>query len=330
MVKVALLGCGMMGTTHANSYKNISDAKLVAVCDISKEKSDKIALINGSNSYQDFETMMQNEEFDVLDVCLPTYMHREYAIKGMEKGKNVFCEKPIALTVEDAEAMLQSAEKNNVKFSVGHVVRFFPAYKNAVNVVNSGKIGVPKLIRTTRNADYPRWSWEGWYNDYTKSGGPMVDLIIHDFDWVVHSFGEVERVFAKSFNGNVPEKEHCLATLRLKNGAIAHVEGSWAYPDDSKFSTSFEVVGTTGQIEFDSLASAGVVKQTNNDGQHNTTMSSPIATSLEPYTAELREFINCVANGTSPIVTGDQAIQALKVALASIESSKTGLPITIE
>ena len=103
MVKVALLGCGMMGTTHANSYKNISNAKLVAVCDISKEKSDQIASINGSKAYLDFETMMQNEEFDILDVCLPTYMHKDYAVKAMEKGKNVFCEKPIALTVEDAD-----------------------------------------------------------------------------------------------------------------------------------------------------------------------------------------------------------------------------------
>ncbi|MEG0853237.1 MAG: Gfo/Idh/MocA family oxidoreductase [Angelakisella sp.] len=329
MVKIALIGCGTMGRTHSGGYLKIEDARVVAFCDIDKGKAEALAEQHDSAVYTDFATMMQEAEFDVLDVCLPTYMHKEYAIAAMRKGKHVFCEKPIALTVEDANEMLAVAKECGVKFSVGHVLRFFPAYKGAMEQIESGRLGVPRLIRTTRNQGFPQWSWEGWYKDYSKSGGPIVDLIIHDFDWIIHNFGKVERVFAKSFEGKVEEQEHCIVLLRLQNGTIAHVEGSWAYPKGSTFRMTFEVVGTHAQIEFDSVESSPVIKQTLVDGQHKLTRSSPVPGKLEPYCAELCEFVQAVKNDTVPTVTGEQAVEALRVALAAVESSCTGQPVTL-
>ncbi len=329
MVNVALIGCGTMGRTHANSYKNINNANLIGVCDINMEKAQSIAKISGSHVYLKFEEMLENENIDVVDICIPTYMHKEYALTSMEARKHVFCEKPIALTLKDANEMVRFSEKMSVKFTVGHVVRYFPAYKRAVDAVGQGEIGIPKLIRTTRNQGFPKWSWEGWYMDYEKSGGPILDLIIHDFDWINYYFGDVERVYAQSLNGKAKEQDHCVATLRLKNGAIAHVEGSWAYPEGSVFRTTFEVVGTNGQIEFDSLKSCGIEKQINN-GHHITSYLSPTAHSMEPYQAELREFINCVEADTKVSVSGSEAVKALQVALAAIESSLTGRPVTLK
>ncbi|MEG2087626.1 MAG: Gfo/Idh/MocA family oxidoreductase [Angelakisella sp.] len=329
MVRIALIGCGTMGRTHAGGYLKLEDAKVVAFCDINVQRAEPLAAKHGSRVFPDFDSLMAYGEFDVLDVCLPTYLHRQYAVAAMRAGKHVFCEKPIALTLADAQEMVATAKECGVKFSVGHVLRFFPAYKNAIAQVEKGRLGVPKLIRTTRNQGFPQWSWENWYQDYSKSGGPIVDLIIHDFDWIVHNFGRVERVFARSFNGKVAGQEHCIALLRLENGAIAHVEGSWAYPQGSTFRMTFEVVGTQAQIAFDSVESSPVVRQTVEDGQHRTAQFSPVRGTLEPYCAELNEFVQAVNHNTPPIVTGEQAIDALRVALAAIESSVTGQPVTL-
>ena len=276
----------------------------------------------GAKYYESYEEMLK-EDIDMVDICIPTYMHKEFAIKAMDHGKHVFCEKPIALNVDDAEDIVKKAKEKNLKFSVGHVVRFFPAYISAVKTIKEGKIGTPKLIRTTRNGAYPGWSWQNWYADYELSGGPLLDLIIHDIDWIINNFGDVERVYAKSLNGNVEKQDHCLVTLKLKNGSVAHVEGSWAYPDGAIFGSTFEIIGTKGQIESDSRNSSPVKKHTNS-GMYNIALESPLHYSEEPYTVEIQEFINAIIEDREPKITGEEAIKAIEVSLAAIKSSKTG------
>lgn len=328
MIRVALLGCGTMGRVHSGAYAKIPGASLVAVCDLQETKAAAVAAASGAKVFADFGSMMKGAEFDVLDVCLPTYLHREYAEKAMRAGKHVFCEKPVALTLEDARSMAAAADAAGVKFGVGHVLRYFPVYRSAADMAKEGRLGTPRLIRTTRNQAFPGWSWENWYADPAKGGGPIVDLVIHDFDWIIHNFGDVERVYAKSFGGKVERQDHCMCVLRLANGAIAHVEGSWAYPAGSAFRMTFEVVGTAGQVEYDSVADASVVKQTN-DGTHRIQYGSPVHGLLEPYAAEIAAFLDCVENGKEPPVDGAQAIKALEVALAAAESSRTGLPVAV-
>lgn len=329
MVKIALIGCGTMGRTHAGGYLKIKEASVTAFCDIQKERSKKLAELHGAKAYESFEEMMEQGDFDAVDICLPTYLHKEYAIAAMNKGKHVFCEKPMALTVEDGMAMLDAAEANGVKFSVGHVLRFFPSYQQAREQIESGRLGVPRLIRTTRNQAFPQWSWENWYQDYSKSGGPIMDLVIHDVDWIIRNIGAVDRVYAKSFNGEVSGQEHCILLLRLKNGAIAHVEGSWAYPSGSAFHVTYEIVGTKAQIEFDNLSTSPVVKQTNVNGLYQSEACSPIEGIAEPYCAELNEFVRSVEYNLPLAVTGQEAIEALKAVLAGIRSSQTGQPVSL-
>lgn len=329
MVKIALIGCGTMGRTHAGGYLKIKEAAVTAFCDIQEDRAVRLAELHGAVTFTSFEEMMEQGDFDVLDVCLPTYLHKEYAIAAMNKGKHVFCEKPIALTLEDGEAMLEAAAANGVKFSVGHVLRFFPSYRQAQEQIETGRLGVPRLIRTTRNQAFPQWSWENWYQDYEKSGGPIMDLVIHDVDWIIRNVGAVERVFAKSFNGTVAGQEHCILLLRLNNGAIAHVEGSWAYPSGSAFHVTYEIVGTKAQIEFDNLSTSPVVKQTYEEGQHKLEAFSPVEGIAEPYCAELNEFVRSIEYNLPLAVTGQEAIEALKVVLAGIQSSQTGQPVSL-
>src|SRR5690606_8031401 len=127
-------------------------------------------------------------------------------------GKHVFCEKPISISIEDAKAMVEACEKAGVTLMVGHVLRFFPEYDAARDAVAGGRLGDPKVIRATRASAFPTWGSDNWFADESRSGGPIVDLIIHDIDWIRWTFGEVQRVYAKR------TERYALVTLRLESG----------------------------------------------------------------------------------------------------------------
>jgi UDP-N-acetylglucosamine 3-dehydrogenase len=329
MVRIALIGCGTMGRTHSAAYATIGNAKVVSVCDLDSAKRTKVAALHGAEAFASYEEMEAKGGFDVLDVCLPTYLHKEYAVRAMRKGYHVFSEKPIALNVEDAEEMVRTARENHVKFSVGHVLRFFPEYVEVEKEIQSGRLGVPRLIRTTRNQAFPAWSWENWYQDEKKSGGVIMDLVIHDIDWILHAIGPVERVYAKSFNGKVEKQDHCLVILKLASGAIAHVEGSWAYPKGSPFRMTYEVVGTKAQVEYDSVSDSPITLRTNTNDVPECQFLNPMAQAMEPYRKELQLYVDAVDHGTDVVVTGEESIETLRVVLAAVKSSKTGESVEV-
>lgn len=330
MINIAILGAGTMGRVHGNSYLNVENARVAAVFDFDEAKARRVAAVHNAKVYADFDEMIKNEVIDVVDICLPTYLHKEFALGAMQMKKHVFCEKPIALSIHDANEMAGEAEKQKVKFSVGHVVRYFPAYSRAAQMISEGRIGVPKLIRTTRTGAYPSFCWDDWYSDRSLSGGTLLDLVIHDFDWIRYNFGDIERVYAKRASGGDSKKlDHCLVVLRLRNGAIAHVEGSWAYPRGSAFGTTFEVIGTKGQIEFSSRDSVPVKKHILQDNSAQIVPDSPLFSNEEPYTAELQDFINSIVENREPNISAEHAVKALAISLAAMESAKTGKAVTL-
>ena len=126
MLKVGLVGVGGISGAHIPAWDEMADAELVALCDIRPERMEKF---EDKHCYTDFDEMLANEEFDVIDICLPTYLHADFAVKAMEKGINVITEKPISLKEEDIDRVYKTAEKNNVKFMVAQVLRFWPEYE---------------------------------------------------------------------------------------------------------------------------------------------------------------------------------------------------------
>lgn len=320
----------MMGRVHCGSYANVKGAVVAAVCDVSKEKAEMIAASCGARAYSDFESMLNSESLDIVDICLPTAMHKEYSLKAISHGLHVFCEKPVASGMEDAICMVRAAEEAKVKFSVGHVVRFFPAYSRAVESVKRGIIGTPKLIRTTRTGSFPSSGAQNWYADPELSGGVLMDLVIHDFDWIRYNFGEIERVYAKNlYSKGMKGVDHCLVTLRLKNGAIAHVEGSWAYPAGSVFGSTFEIIGTKGQIEYDSRSSVPVKKHLQYNGTVRIVNDSPVFPFDEPYTLELQDFVDSIIQDRKPGIDARDALKALEISIAALKSANSGDVVTI-
>lgn len=324
MLKIGLLGCGTMGKTHARAYASIFNAQVVAVCDINEEQRKALAYELGCTAYDSYESMLAGETLDIIDICLPTYLHKEYAIWAMQHKLHVFCEKPIALSLEDAQAMIDTARAERVKLSIGHVLRFFKEYETVKQSIDQGRIGTLRLIRTIRNQSFPPWSWEHWYQDISKSGGPEVDLAIHDYDWILSQLGPVSRVYAKNYGDEKESQMHSLAILRLANGAMAHVEASWAMPKGIEFRTAFEMVGTDGQLSYDSSKDSPLKTQISSDEAISVFYDNPMPPNMNPYAKELRSFIDAIVHDTTVLVKPEEAKAALAVALAARESSRTG------
>lgn len=318
---VALLGAGMMGQTHAHAYKTMPKVKVAWVFDKDAERAQRLAAMLDARPTTRFDDVLEDGNVQAVDICLPTDLHRAFTEKAAAAGKHVFCEKPIALTVEDAEAMVEACEKANVTLMVGHVVRFFADYQAARRLVESGAIGEPKVIRASRTGAFPKWGSDNWFADESRSGGPIVDLAIHDIDWIRWTFGDVVRVYAKRTD------RYALVTLRLTSGAICHVEASWAHPDGTPFTTKLEIAGTKGLYTTDNQSIIPLAIRRMVDGRHVYQPENPQP--RDPYALELEHFFECLEKGTEPLTHGREAAKTLAICLAANESAKTGQVVTL-
>lgn len=318
---VALLGAGMMGQTHAQAYARMSRAKVAWVFDKDAERAERLANFLGAKATTRIEDVLEDQEVKAVDICLPTDLHRAFTEQAAAAGKHVFCEKPISISIEDAKAMVEACEKAGVTLMVGHVLRFFPEYDAARDAVAGGRLGDPKVIRATRASAFPTWGSDNWFADESRSGGPIVDLIIHDIDWIRWTFGEVQRVYAKR------TERYALVTLRLESGAICHVEGSWAHPQGSPFTTKLEIAGMGGLYMANNQSIVPLHIHRTEDGKYVHEADNPLP--ADPYQLELEHFYDCIETGRQPLTHGREAIRTLEVCLAANESARTGKVVTL-
>lgn len=331
-MRIGLVGTGSMGQAHTPSWKHLRNigAELVGVVANRPESAAAFANEHGIKAYSSLDNLIA--DIDILDICVPTNLHKEMTIKAAQAGKHVICEKPIALTVADGLAMIKACEEANVRLFIAHSVRFASHYSAIKNTIDAGSIGKPCVIRLTRAGYQPRKSTDNWFVDEQRSGGMMLDLMIHDYDYAHWVGGDVTRVFAKSVRGNQADApvDYALVTLRFKDGAIAHIEGGWAYPPGF-FRTSIDIAGTEGLIEWMSDDVETLYTHLANPPEadvQEVSVSSAQAVDSS-YTAQLRHFYEAIQNNTEPLVTSQDAVAALEIGLAAIESAKTGKPITL-
>jgi UDP-N-acetylglucosamine 3-dehydrogenase len=311
---VGILGTGHMGNTHARQYRKMPGVK-VGYHDRHPDRAESF------RDKWDAECCKSSEELiawaDVLDICLPTDLHKTYALKAIAQGKAVFLEKPIALTLEDGEEIVQAAAKAGAPLMVGHVLRYFPEYAAARRLVQSGAVGAPGAVRMRRGGPPPS-GLNHWFMDAHRSGGVLLDLVIHDFDWLHWTLGPIKHLYARSVALDKGGPDYALTTLTFECGAVAHVEGTWM--DPSGFRTALEVAGSEGMIEFDSRTSPALrvclPGSTKQEPGH--------APDQDPYYQELRAFLTCVESGTPPPISGEDGLRALSISLAAIESARTG------
>ncbi len=331
MIRVGIIGAGMVGSAHANAYTRLPHAQVVAVADLQPERAEAIAEHFGGRAFATMADLLAGAELDMVDICLPTPLHAEHAIAALAAGKHVLCEKPMARNLADARRMLQAARNARTKFMIAHVVRFFPEYARAYELLQQGVIGEVKVARTLRGGIFPSWSAGNWLGDFAQSGGVVLDTACHDFDWLRWCCGEVVRVFARGLvHQTLPQqRDHSFTLLRFQSGMIAHVEATWALPPGGPFITKVELAGNKGLMAFDNQTSMPIQGYWQGSaGSSNTIPESPVA--VDPFQAEIAHFLQCIEQDKPPLVTLEDAFAALQISLAALESIETGQVVEIE
>jgi predicted dehydrogenase len=319
-----------MGGVHARAWI-ASGAELVGIHSRNTESASRLAAQVGARAVSSITELL--EHADVVDVCTPTPSHLEYTRLAASAGKHVVCEKPISLRLEDAQAMIDACRTANVRLFIAHVVRFFPQYRAAKDAVSSGQVGGPCVIRLKRAAYQPQVKGDNWFLDAQRSGGMVVDLMIHDFDYARWLGGAVERVYARSARAIWPDApgDYALVTLRFTSGAMALIEGSWAYPK-GVFRTAIDISGTDGLIEWNSDASSTLKPFLENavaDGAPD--VGLPLSLLAEdPYETQIRHVKHALETNTPFLVTPEDALEALRIALAARMSLETGRVVKLE
>ena len=329
-MKVGIAGVGFMGTTHAAGWA-ATDAGIVGFCAETSQEADRLAHTYDAQVYTDYAALLN--DVDVIDICTPTHLHHEMVLLAAAAGKHIICEKPLARTVAQAQEMIRACRSAGVKLLVAHVVRFFPEYALAKAQIDQGKIGRPGVVRLTRASYRPQKPSGNWFLDFDKSGGMMLDLMIHDFDYTRWISGEVESVFARNVTTGHPDAstEYGIAILKHANGALSHVVGGWLYPPPT-FRTAFEIAGDGGLIEWSSDSTAPIhllLRKDNADAPDVGLPGSPLAES--PYTTQIKEFYGALtaSRDRATRVSAEDGLAAVQIALAAIESAQTGKPVRI-
>lgn len=300
MLKVGLIGCGFMGTMHANCYKSIEGVELVALADLRKECAQKLAEGTNATLYGDGKDLINNADVDIIDICLPTYLHSEYAIAAMDKVKYVFVEKPVALTKEQGEAMIKKAQETGANVQVGQVIRFWDEYVELAKIIKAGTYGKVLNANFRRISPIPTWGWENWLLKNELSGGAAQDLHIHDVDYVLSQFGAPKVV--KSVKNKMGEKSSYINSLFEYDDFVVSVEGTWALPGTHPFEATFRVVFENGVVEnaggkfmlyTDSEAKEIVIEKKEGLGEG---FEGGNISDLGGYYNELVYFTDCVKN----------------------------------
>lgn len=249
MLKVGLIGCGFMGTMHANCYKNIPGVELAAVADLRPEKAQEIAAGTQAVIYGDGKDLIANAQVDVIDICLPTYLHAQYALLAMDKVRYLFVEKPVTLTVEEADALLQKSAKTGCQVQVGQVIRFWDEYVALRQIIAENRYGKVVNANFRRLSPSPDWGWNNWLHNVAQSGGAAQDLHIHDIDYVLSVFGQPKALY--SVKNALGEKNSYVNTLLQFEDFVVGVEGTWNLPASHPFQATFRVVFENAVVEND-------------------------------------------------------------------------------
>jgi predicted dehydrogenase len=282
----------------------------------------------GSTATTDWKAAINAPEVDIVAITTPTPTHLELVEAAAKAKKHIFCEKPFCRTAAQCKKAIAAADKAGVKLFVGHVVRYFQEFETMRTQIASGAIGEPGYVKVTRGGIFPMGAGK-WFSDYEQSGGVTFDCMIHDLDWVRYVFGEPERIFCQTLMSELTSGQpldYSQVTMRMKNGVIAKIIGTWAHP--SGFRVTAEACGSGGMLQFDSaVSSMGAMMRETGKGPGMIVPESPV--DVSPYELEWAEFLAWIESGATPRVTAHDALRAVEMVEAALESAKIKQPVNL-
>ncbi len=331
-LKIGVIGCGSIARRrHLLEYEANSKVEIIAVCDIVSERADEMATKYNAKAFVDYKKLLAIEDLDAISVCLPNYLHATVSIDALNAGCHVLCEKPMAISKEEAENMIKAAEKNDKKLMIAHNQRFVSSHQKAKQLIDNGELGKIYSFRTTFGHPGPeKWSIDGkasWFFDKEKAFiGALGDLGVHKSDLMRYLLGEIAEVSAfveTNAKENTTIDDNAVCIMKTADGVIGTLTASWSYvaggdnstviygekailrlEDDPVYSLIIQYVnGETVNYELDKIQTNEVGGQTN--------------------THVIDHFVDSIIHNTEPLINGEEGKKSLEVILAALDSSTT-------
>jgi predicted dehydrogenase len=320
MVRVGIVGFGFMGQTHWRSYANLGDrAQVVGVADLDPRRARgdisgtwgnlgdgpqdvDFSRVGGTT---DWRALVARDDVDVIDICIPTPYHTEIAVAALAAGKHVLCEKPLARTLSQAQTIADAANKSDAFMMPAMCIRFWPQWawlKDAISDRRFGRVRGATFLR--QGAGPP-----GWYRNGEMSGGALLDLHIHDTDFVCHLFGMPKAVSSRGYRAQTGSYDHVSTQYLYDEVPLVVADGGWSFdapfPFRMRYTVTFDANVT---VDFDLARTDQLILY---DGEQ----AMPIScAATDGWFGEIRYFIECVAERRRPtIVTADDAVRAIRV-----------------
>ncbi len=337
MLRTALIGCGNIGACgHLPAYAHIPEAELVAVCDDVDELAHVAAERSGATAYTDYRRLLEREDIEMVDLCVPTYLHAQLAVEAIQAGKHVLCEKPIAHSLEAADAMIEATARNGVKLMIGHVRRSDHRYTSIKEQLDVGKVGRPVFVRRAERQFLP-FPPEAWQWDPKRGGGVILDIGVHVTDLFRWYLGqEAVEVYAVAKSVREAARaagsyDHAFITCKFDGGGVGFAETSWAYPQGfgGALYAQLDVVGTEGKIQYTDKDSNPMLTYTTEQGHELPRYFRFMSTTEYAFEEEIRHFARCILDDREPAVSPQDARAALEIALAAQRSAETGKPVPL-
>ncbi|MCL1796263.1 MAG: Gfo/Idh/MocA family oxidoreductase [Clostridia bacterium] len=335
MIKVGLVGIGFMGRGHLDQYLRLEnegfDVKLVALCDVDTQKFTSFSSQGGNMGalgqgaydftkyalYEKMDEMLAKEHLDYVDIALPTHLHAEYACKAMRAGASVLCEKPMALTPDECQSMIDTANETGKRLMIAQCLRFWPAYEILKEYVVNQTFGKITCAYFARHGGTPVWSYEGWLLDETRSGGCLLDQHVHDVDMVNWLLGKPLAVSTLGVNRHPGGGFDAVSTQYRYEGMVINTQDDWTMNGaDMPFQMLFRVNFERGALLFEGA---------NVTVYPNGSKGFEVVRADTGYYREIKYYINHLKSGeTMSVATPESTKQTIEIATAERESARQG------
>jgi myo-inositol 2-dehydrogenase/D-chiro-inositol 1-dehydrogenase/scyllo-inositol 2-dehydrogenase (NAD+) len=335
MVRVCLVGCGRAGKVHAHNLSaHLPQARLVSVVDTEPEPAKELAQeLEIGGHFTSLAAAFDSVDCDAVVITTPTFTHASLIIAAAQAGKHVFSEKPLCVTLEEADQIGAALDRSGVTFQIGLMRRFDRSFLHAKRLLDEGAIGKPLLVKSVgRGPGLP----PAWYADPKKSNGLLAEVNSHDFDAMRWLMGrEFKRAFAVAGNFKCPEYkapypdfyDTVTVNLTFDDGTLGLLDG--CCPATYGYDARMEVLGTEGMIQVGSTQASSVVTWNRNTELVAEGNRSWRTLFREAYLAEMECFVDCILNGKTPPVGLDAGRKALEAVLAANASIRTGQPVDV-
>lgn len=334
-VKFGIIGCGHIAKTHAEEIMALPRAELTAFCDTDPQALQSFTSRYGVKGYREYRKMLDDKDIDVIIICTPSGLHAEMGVMAARSGKHVLVEKPMALTLEDADRLIKACEEEGVLLSVVLQNRFKSSFQMLKSAVEEGRFGkfshAAITVRWNRNDAY--YSNNPWRGKKTTDGGVLMNQAIHSIDILNWLMGQVDSIFAYTATRYRPiESEDVgVAVIKFKSGALGVIEAaSTVYPRNLE--ETIAVFGEKGTVVIGGIKT-GEIKtwQFSEDSEEDKTlpMDAEVTGSKKPgHRAILQDMVKAIETGSSLAVDGREGRKALEIILGAYRSAEDGMPVS--